>query len=164
MGDVGCRSSKGCVRRWHFAPCLMAPRHISRPALRRRLPTMAPTNTPTISMSPISAQSWIVWCSGFVLSGCSSMQPSLMRRNRLRAYRGKLSHAPRPDLARLRQHAHGPVGPRMTCAGCHRSSTPTSTHMVASRSTSTGALTSRERPHERHYGYTRNDGPNEHAL
>ena len=36
--------------------------------------------------------------------------------------------------------------------------------MVASRSISDGASTSRERPHERHDGYTRNDGADEHSA
>ena len=61
-------------------------------------------------------------------------------------------------------YVEGFNGSGLTCARCHRSSTRTSTPMTASRSISTGALTSRERPHERHDGYTRNDGTNEHAV
>ena len=63
----------------------------------------------------------------------------------------------RPRLAR-------PGFPRMTCACCRRSSTRTSTPMAASRSISPGASTSRERPHERHDGYTHKDGSNEHSV
>ena len=52
----------------------------------------------------------------------------------------------------------------MTCAGCHRSSNTHINPYGRFEVDLTGALTSRERPHERHYGYTRNDGTNEHAV
>ena len=75
------------------------------------------------------------------------------------------------DIVKNIQRTHevstptGPVGPKRPGGDGHTAHLHvTSTPMAASRSISDGALTSRERPHERHYGYTRSDGTDEHSA